>query len=90
MSFIARMFTPSKSDSQSGAQYNLAYNAAQRASAPPAVAPAPTPEKAQNAARIAAEKQKRIRALAGGKTLLSQESPILTPGGSTAKTLLGS
>jgi hypothetical protein len=33
MEFIARWFTPSKSDQQSGEQYNTAYNAAQQAQA---------------------------------------------------------
>lgn len=58
----------------------------------PAVAPlpsAPTPETAQNAAQAAIEKQKRMRALAGGKTILTSAAPTLsnTTGG---KSLLGS
>lgn len=32
--FIARWFTPSKSDNQSGEQYNAAYNAASMPAAP--------------------------------------------------------
>lgn len=55
----------------------------------PALTPAPTPEAADNSAQAAVEKMRRIRALAGGKTLLTSESPILS-GTTGAKTLLGS
>ena len=48
---------------------------------------APTPANAGEAARLAAEKQRRIRALAGGQTLLATGTPALSSGG--GKTLLG-
>jgi hypothetical protein len=56
----------------------------------PAIAPlpsAPTPVAAQESAQALVEKQRRMRALAGGKTLLTTESPVL--GGTGGKTLLG-
>jgi len=53
----------------------------------PSIAPAPTPEKAINTAQEEINKQKRMRLLAGGQTILSSEGPNLTGGG---KTLLGS
>lgn len=49
---------------------------------------APTPEDAKEKARLATEKQRRIRALAGGKTILSSSGPTLSSG--AGKTLLGS
>ena len=49
--------------------------------------PAPTPEDAEGRAREAEIKKKRLRSLAGGKTLLTSEAPTLGSGG---KTLLGS
>lgn len=56
---------------------------------PPAIPDAPTAEGAQNAAQAAIEKQKKMRALAGGKTLLTTQSPILSST-TGSKTLLGS
>lgn len=49
---------------------------------------APTPTTAAESAQAAVEKQKRMRALAGGKTLLTSESPTLSSG--AGKSLLGS
>ena len=56
----------------------------------PDLTPAPTTEQAKATAAEEIAKQKRMRALSGGKTLLSSEAPILTAGGSSNKTLLGS
>ena len=49
---------------------------------------APTPVAAQESAQSAMDAKKRMRALAGGKTLLTSDSPILSSTG--GKTLLGS
>ena len=49
---------------------------------------APTPEAADMSAQAAVEKQRRMRALAGGKTILTSESPTLSSG--AGKSLLGS
>ena len=87
MGFVARWFTPSKSDSQSGAQYNEAYNIAQRASAPPPTPAAPTDADAKARAAEEVKRMKRMRAMAGGQTILTSEAPSLGGGG---KTLLGS
>ncbi len=54
----------------------------------PDIDPSPTPEKSQELARVEMEKQKRIRALAGGQTLLASEGPLLSS--AAGKTLLGS
>lgn len=54
----------------------------------PDIAPSAAPEKAQDLARVEMEKQKRIRALAGGQTLLASEGPLLSS--EAGKTLLGS
>jgi len=83
MGFVARWFTPSKSDNQSGEEYNAAYNA----SMPPAMEAAPTPENAKDVAAEEVKRQRRIRALAGGNTLLTQEGAT---GGGQGKSLLGS
>ena len=48
--------------------------------------PAPTPEDAQAKAKEAEAKKRRLRSLAGGKTLLTSETPTLGGGG---RTLLG-
>jgi len=53
----------------------------------PALLSAPTPKKAEDLAKAEIEKQKRIRALAGGKTILASEGPTLSAG--AGKTLLG-
>ena len=53
----------------------------------PPIPPAPTPEKAEDKAREEAARQKRMRALSGGKTLLTSEAPVLSSG--AGKTLLG-
>lgn len=53
----------------------------------PELPAAPTPEDAEAKAREEAERQKRIRLLAGGKTILASEGPILSS--SAGKTLLG-
>ena len=55
----------------------------------PSLSPAPTPVAAENSAQAAVEKQRRMKALAGGRTLLTSESPTLS-GTTGAKTLLGS
>ena len=83
-SFVTRMFTPSNSDSQSGAEYNEMFNAMQPAPMPAA----PTPEDANAKAKEAADKKRRMRLLAGGKTLLDEGGVDGGTGG--AKTLLGS
>ena len=49
---------------------------------------APTPDDSKEKARLEIERQKRIKALAGGKTILSSEGPTLSPN-TGAKTLLG-
>jgi hypothetical protein len=54
----------------------------------PTLAPAPTAENAEDKAKAEIEKQRRMRALAGGKTILTSEGPVLSSGG--GKTLLGS
>ena len=86
MGFVQRWFTPSDSDQQSGAQYNEAYNAASTPA--PALPAAPTEgdSKAKAAEEIA--RMKRMKAMAGGKTILTSEAPTL--GGSSGKSLLGS
>ena len=48
----------------------------------------PTPEAADDQAKLAMEKRKRMQALSGGKTILSSQGPTLTSGG--GKSLLGS
>lgn len=83
MGFVAKWFTPSKSDGQSGAEYNAQYNAMQ----PPATPAAPTATDAKATAAEELARQRRMRALAGGKTLLTSESPTL---GGSGKSLLGS
>ena len=57
------------------------------ATTPSPSAVVPTPEDAEKKARSEIERRRRIRALAGGDTMLTAESPL---GGSEAKTLLGS
>ena len=84
-SFVTRMFTPSNSDSQSGAEYNEMFNAMQ----PSPMPAAPTPEDANAKAKEAADKKRRMRLLAGGKTLLD-EGNVSGGGTGGAKTLLGS
>ena len=54
----------------------------------PPLTPAPTPTTAQESAQAAVEKQRRMRALSGGKTLLTSEGPTLSSG--AGKSLLGS
>ena len=49
----------------------------------------PVPEDAKAKAKQEADKQKRIRSLAGGKTILSQQGPALSST-TTSKSLLGS
>lgn len=49
---------------------------------------APTPASAEESAQQALETKRRMRALSGGKTLLTSDSPILSSTG--GKTLLGS
>jgi len=86
MAFIARMFTPSKSDQQSGEQYNAAYNAQQQA-----LPRTPTPEDAAGIAATEMERKRRMRLLAGGQTILAGNAkPTLEGGTGGAKTLLGS
>ncbi len=60
------------------------------ASAPeiPALTPEPTPIDAEARAKAELEKQRKMRALAGGKTILAEGGPDLTV--NTGKTLLGS
>ena len=53
----------------------------------PALLSAPAPQKAEDLAKAEIERQKRIRALAGGKTILASEGPTLSAG--AGKTLLG-
>jgi hypothetical protein len=86
MGFVARWFTPSKSDNQSGQQYNEQYNAQQQANTPLPPAPTSDDSKAKAAEEIA--RMKRMRAMAGGKTILTTDAPVLS--GSGGKTLLGS
>ena len=50
---------------------------------------APTPDDSKEKAKAEMDKQKRIKQLAGGKTLLSSESPILSSTTTGSKTLLG-
>lgn len=83
---MGRWCTPSDSDSQSGAQYNEAYNAAQRAAAPPPLPAVPEEKDAKGKAAEELARLKRMRMLAGGRTLLTSEGPTL---GGTGKTLLG-
>ena len=54
----------------------------------PSIAPVPTPAKAEDLAKAEIEKQKRMRLLAGGQTILSSEGPTLSSG--AGKSLLGS
>lgn len=81
--FVARWFTPSDSDQQSGAQYNEQLNASQ----PPATAAAPTDAASKKTAAEEIARLRRMRAMAGGKTLLTSEGMGSGTGG---KTLLGS
>lgn len=60
----------------------------QSGGAAPVIPSAPTPEAASATAQTSVEKLKRIRALSGGKTLLTSEAPTLSSG--AGKTLLGS
>lgn len=55
----------------------------------PAIPAAPTPEGASESAKAATEKMKRMRALAGGKTLLASAGPALSST-TGSKSLLGS
>ena len=84
MGFVARWFTPSKSDNQSGQQFNEQYNASQA----PALPATPTDEDAKGKAAEEIARMKRMRAMAGGKTILTTDAPVLS--GSGGKTLLGS
>jgi hypothetical protein len=54
----------------------------------PAIAPAPIPEDAEAKAKAELEKQRKMRALAGGKTILAEGAPVLS--NNAGKTLLGS
>jgi len=78
------------SSAMSQGESNAPSQALQVTAAPtiPTLAPAPTPEKAEDLAKIEIEKQRRMRALAGGKTILAEGGPTLTEG--AGKTLLGS
>lgn len=88
MGFFTRMFTPSKSDNQSGEQ----FNAALMANHPAPLPAAPTPEDAAGAAAAELEKKRRMRALAGGQTILASNAKPTLEGtvGTAPKTLLGS
>ena len=83
MGFVGRWFTPSKSDNQSGAQFNEQYNASQ----PPALPAAPSPDNAKAKAAEEIKRLKRMRAMAGGQTILTQDAPTL---GGSGNSLLGS
>ena len=87
MGWLCRAFTPSKSDNQSGEQYNAAYNAASTPAPVLPAAPTDTDSRAKAAEEVA--RMKRMRAMAGGKTILTSEAPVLTSGGA-GKSLLGS
>jgi hypothetical protein len=87
MGWLCRAFTPSKSDNQSGAQYNEVFNATSTPA--PVLPPAPTADDSKAKAAEEIARMKRMRAMAGGKTILTSEAPVLTSGGS-GKTLLGS
>lgn len=50
---------------------------------------APTPDDSKEKAKAEMERQKRIKQLAGGKTLLSSEAPTLSSTTTGSKTLLG-
>jgi len=56
--------------------------------ASPALSPAPTTEMAKLTAAEEVAKQKRMRNLSGGKTILTDSAPMLSSGG--GKSLLGS
>lgn len=76
MSFVGRWFTPPSNNFGSN---SAAY-----------IAPASAGESVQSAAATAKEesaRKKRMRSLAGGKTILTDESPTLS--GGMGKTLLG-
>ena len=86
MGFVARWFTPSDSDNQSGAEYNAAYNAS-GAGKIPSLPSAPTESDAKGKAAEEMARMRRMRAMAGGKTILTSEGMGEGTGG---KTLLGS
>jgi hypothetical protein len=69
----------------------MANSAPKGSASTPAIVPlpsAPTPVAAQESAQAQVEKMRRMKAIAGGKTLLTSEAPVL--GGTGGKTLLGS
>ena len=87
MGFVGRWFTPSKSDNQSGAQFNEQYNAQQQANAPAPLPATPSDDNAKAKAAEEIKRLKRMRAMAGGQTILTQDAPTL---GGSGKSLLGS